>query len=153
MGLIQTSAEDYFIEPMAKRKKQPHLFYKRSSVLASLSQSSTFPRKCTPPPTHLQGCMSELLPLFILFCCCSHRLKIIAWVFPTGDEITQANRVICMLRAYNRRISLAPWGFLLVVCCSCTIDPWLRVRKDPQTFSFLAQNDKFPVIFSVDGLS
>jgi len=55
MGLIQTSEEDYFIEPMAKRKKQPHLFYKRSSVLASLPQSSTFPRKCTPSPTHPQA--------------------------------------------------------------------------------------------------
>lgn len=80
MGLIQTSEEDYFIEPMAKRKKQPHLFYKRSSVLASLPQSSTFPRKCTLPPTHLQGYMSELLFLFILYliCCCSYRSKIIA---------------------------------------------------------------------------
>ena len=65
MGLIQTSEEDYFIEPMAKRTKQPHLFYKRSSVLAALPQSSTFPRKCTLPTTHLQGYMNELLFLLI----------------------------------------------------------------------------------------
>ena len=61
MGLIHTLEEDFFIEPMAKRKKQPHLFYKRSSVLAWLPQSSTFPRKCTPSPSHPQGKMKALL--------------------------------------------------------------------------------------------
>ena len=66
MGLIQTSEEDYFIEPMAKKKKQPHLFYKRSSVLASLPQSSTFPRKCTLSRTHPQGKINALLLFYVV---------------------------------------------------------------------------------------
>lgn len=48
MGLIQTMDEDYFIEPMAKADIQSHLVYKRSSLLASLPQSSPTSRKCSP---------------------------------------------------------------------------------------------------------
>lgn len=67
MGLIQTSEEDYFIEPMAKRtEKQPHLFYKRFSDLASLTQSSTFPRKCTLSRTHLRGKTNALLFFYVV---------------------------------------------------------------------------------------
>ncbi|XP_078378045.1 A disintegrin and metalloproteinase with thrombospondin motifs 19-like [Oculina patagonica] len=55
MGLIQTVKEDYFIEPMAKTKKQHHVFYKRSTLLATLPQSSTFSRKCTLSSTHPQA--------------------------------------------------------------------------------------------------
>jgi len=47
MGLIQTNDEDYFIEPMARTGKLPHLFYKRSSLLASMPRNSPTSRKCT----------------------------------------------------------------------------------------------------------
>ncbi|XP_022803570.1 A disintegrin and metalloproteinase with thrombospondin motifs 7-like, partial [Stylophora pistillata] len=47
MGLMQMKEEDFFREPMTKAKIRSHLFYKRSSLLASLPQSLPTTRKCS----------------------------------------------------------------------------------------------------------
>ena len=58
MGLLQTKEEDYFIEPMARMERQPHLFYKRSTLLRSMPQNSSLSRGCALKSSLLQGTCS-----------------------------------------------------------------------------------------------
>ena len=58
MGLLQTKEEDYFIEPMARMERQPHLFYKRSTLLRLMSQNSSLSRGCALKSSLLQGTCS-----------------------------------------------------------------------------------------------
>ena len=55
MGLLQTKEEDYFIEPMARMERQPHLFYKRSTLLRLMSQNSSLSRGCALKSSFPQG--------------------------------------------------------------------------------------------------
>ena len=58
MGLLQTKEEDYFIEPMARMERQPHLFYKRSTLLRSMPQNSSLSRGCALKSSLRQGTCS-----------------------------------------------------------------------------------------------
>ena len=58
MGLLQTKEEDYFLEPMARMERQPHLFYKRSTLLRSMPQNSSLFRGCALKSSLLQGTCS-----------------------------------------------------------------------------------------------